>query len=121
MSFLRRILEKSFQKPLKVDIRNVCEHNVEGPITRTFSIPRDQLIDILGQQENVNLIDRVDITEYQDESRCTLYSQSIIDHSAIKPLRDIAIEVKEWELEPQYGPWSAANINEAKSDNIFEP
>lgn len=103
---LQHILRASFSKPLKIDVRNVCEHNLSGPITRTFSIPRKELVDILDKSPS-GLIDRVDVTEFENETRATVYNMSQMDSSCVKPIREASDNVVEWDLDPQYGEWSA--------------
>jgi len=100
-------LHRLVSKPLKIDVRSVCEHNIHGPITRTFLVPRKDLISLLSIKGNEDIIDRVDISEYEDESRITVYSPSRIDHPAISPIRQLSQQTTEWDLEPQYGEYSA--------------
>jgi len=110
-SYLQSMLLRTLNKPLKIDVRNVCEHNVAGPVTRTFSIPRRELINILQQTDKsgTEIMDRVDISEHEDESRWTMYNTSNMDNPSVKPVKDRSTQVQEWELEPQYGDWSAAS------------
>lgn len=109
LTYLQSLLWRNMNKPLKIDIRNVCEHNIEGPITRTFSVPRKELVDMLKttEKENGNIIDRVEITEYEDESRWTMYNQSQIEQPVVSEVKAVAVKVTEWDIDPQYGEWSA--------------
>lgn len=108
-----KLLSAFLHKPLKIDIRNVCEHNMEGPITRTFTVPRKEVIRILQESESKNIVDRVDITEYPEESRFVVYNKSQMDSPVITPIRQISVDIKEWELEPQYGNRFAGDANDA--------
>src|SRR6478609_3108989 len=107
-SYLYSLLSKSLSKPVKIDVRNVCEHNFCGPITRTFNIPRKELVSILTKTDNGEneIIDRVDVTEYEEETRAVIYNSSQMDHPSIPSIRKMAEESHEWDLEPQYGEWS---------------
>jgi hypothetical protein len=101
------VLLKTMRKPLKIDMRNVCEHNVHGPVTRTFEIPRKELVALLSKKDMEDIIDRVDVSEFEDESRLTIYSPSKMDSAAVPLIKDISSNVTEWDIEPQYGEYSA--------------
>lgn len=115
-TYLQSLLWKNMNKPLKIDIRNVCEHNIEGPITRTFAVPRKDLISMLEKTDSKNIVDRVEITEFENESRWTVYNPSRVDHPTVSQVKDVANEVTEWDLEPQYGEWSARATTIPKKD-----
>lgn len=104
--YVVEVLQNSVRKPLKMDIRSVCEHNIHGPITRTFLIPRRDLIKMLQQEEYADLLDRIDITEYDNESRLTMYAMSRVENK-VAPISRIAEETINWDLDPQYGEYSA--------------
>jgi hypothetical protein len=105
MNHLQALLQRSINKPLKVDVRSVCENNIAGPITRTFLVPRKELLNLLKKTDAS--MDRIDVTEYTDESRCTMYNFSRIENSTVMQIAEVAETVVEWELDPQYGEWSA--------------
>lgn len=106
-SYLRKMVSKSMQKPLKLDIRSVCEYHLYGPVTRTFLLPRKELVALLSKKENEDIVDRVDITEYDDESRLTMYSMSRMENRAVDPLSKVSTNTTEWDLDPQYDEYSA--------------
>jgi hypothetical protein len=99
-SHLYSILAQSLAKPLKVDVRNVCEHNLAGPITRTFELSRKDLVEILRRADTV--VDRIDLTEYPNETHATLYNVSQMDNACIPAIRDVSTQTHVWDLELQY-------------------
>ena len=105
-SHLQTILLRSINKPLKVDLRSVCEHNIAGPVTQTFSLRRKDLVSLL-KNSNEDIVDRIDVTEYNDESRLTVYNVSRMDNPAVPKIKTISEGVTHWDLDPQYGEWSA--------------
>lgn len=104
-------LIKSLSKPLKIDIRNPCEHHIHGPITRTFTVPRTKLISLLSESHTHDIIDRIDITEYGDETHASVYTNRV-DRPIIGEMRNVSSEIIEWDLEPQYSQGSANEIKE---------
>lgn len=66
---------------------------------------------MLRKTEDENIVDRVDITEYDDESRWTVYNPSRVEHPTVGKVKEVAVKVTEWDLEPQYGEWSARKSN----------
>lgn len=113
---LQSYLINNIDKPFKIDIRSVCEHNVFGPITRTFDVKRSDLIKLLQDTSDTTktegvdiIIDRIDITEYPEEGRLTVHNPSRMEQPIVPKLRNVSSSQKEWDLDPQYGEGSARN------------
>lgn len=110
-SSFQRLLGRNLSKPLKIDVRDHCELNVHGCVSRTFEIPRRELIAILTADEgSLDVIDRVDVTEYADEDRCTVYNPSRMDRKIVPSISTKATGVTHWDPEPQYGEMSARSL-----------
>ena len=115
---LQRLLRKNLGKPLKIDVRDHCEYNLHGCISRTFEIPRRDLVALLSADEgNMDIVDRVDISEFPDEDRCAVYNPSRMDQRGLAAVRARATGVTHWDPEPQYGEGSAGSINKADESN----
>jgi hypothetical protein len=111
MSAFQRLIGRSLNKPLKIDVRDHCEYNVQGCISRTFDIPRRELITLLSSDEgNLDVVDRIDVNEFPDEDRCVMYNPSRMDGKAVSEVRARARNVTHWDPEGQYGEWSARSL-----------
>lgn len=106
-SHFKNLILKNLKRPFKVDLRDPCEYNVQGPITRTFEIPRKELIELLQTSDSPETLDRIDVIEYPEEIRYTMYNSSRIDNPTVDLVRNHSSKVTEWDLDPQYGDLSA--------------
>lgn len=106
IKYVGAILSRNMRKPLKIDIRTPCEQHATGPITRTFDISRKELITLLkknNRNENNDIIDRIEIIEYSDEERITIYNPSQIEKPIIYDIKKQSTHEEIWDLESQYG------------------
>jgi hypothetical protein len=111
MAAFQKLIGRSLYKPLKIDVRDHCEYNVQGCISRTFDIPRRELIALLSSDEaSLDIVDRIDVIEFPDEDRCVMYNPSRMDRKGVSQVRDRAENVTHWDPDGQYGEWSARSM-----------